>query len=182
MDRSVEKINLIMLKENIDFEEFPLLDGFKFIPYNPELQEKWVHIQLKSKHILEKEEGEKYFKEIFLKKEDCLKERMVFIENKKGDLVGTGAIWEGGYFSNIKDIKYRLHWIAIDSEYSGMGLGKALVSKLLNVFKKQNLGNKIYISTQTCSYVAIKIYFKFGFLAYDDIENQKGWDIVNTKI
>ncbi|MGL4997668.1 MAG: hypothetical protein ACRC5T_01575, partial [Cetobacterium sp.] len=108
MDRSIEKINLIMLKENINFKEAILLEGYKFIPYTSELEETWVDIQLKSGHILKREEGKKYFKDTFLKKEEILKERMIFIKSPDGNVVGTGAIWEGEYFPNDKNIKYRL--------------------------------------------------------------------------
>ena len=44
------------------------------------------------------------------------------------------------------------------------------------------MGEGLYLSTQTCSYVAIKIYLDFGFKPYDLENNQKGWDIVFEKI
>ncbi|MGL5124011.1 MAG: GNAT family N-acetyltransferase [Fusobacteriaceae bacterium] len=174
MDKNIKKIKLIMLKEDMIYEEYPLLEGYEFIPYSLGLAEKWSEIQLKSGHILKKEDGEKYFKDIFFKKEEYLKERMIFIKKLNGDIVGTGAIWEGEYFQKKKEknIEYRLHWIAIDSKYSGKGLGTALVSKLLGIFKEKKIGKKIYLSTQTYNYAAIKIYLKFGFLPYKNLENK----------
>lgn len=144
--------------------------------------DKWVDIQLSSKHILEKSEGERYFKQIFLQNEDFLKEFMLFIKDEKGNLVGTGAIWEGKYFPQDKNKSYRLHWITVDPKHGEKGLAKAVVSKLLSIFKDKKMGEGLYLSTQTCSYVAIKIYLNFGFKPYDLEKNQKGWDIVFEKI
>lgn len=182
MDRSVENIHLIMTKENLDFNEKQLPEGHEFVAYEPGMIDKWVDIQLSSKHILEKSEGERYFKQIFLQNEDFLKEFMLFIKDEKGDLVGTGAIWKGKYFPQDKNKRYRLHWIAVDPKHGGKGLAKAVVSKLLSIFKDKKMGEGLYLSTQTCSYVAIKIYLDFGFKPYDLENNQKGWDIVFNKI
>lgn len=73
MDRSVENIHLIMTKENLDFNEKQLPEGYEFVAYEPGMIDKWVDIQLSSKHILEKSEGERYFKQIFLQNEDFFK-------------------------------------------------------------------------------------------------------------
>ena len=182
MDRSVENIHLIMTKKSLEFNEKQLPEGYEFVAYEPGMIDKWVDIQLSSKHILEKTEGELYFKEVFLQNEDLLKAFMVFIKDESGDLVGTGSIWEGKYFPEDKDKKYRLHWIAIDPKHGGKGLAKALVSKLLSIFKDKKLGEGLYLSTQTCSYIAIKIYLDFGFKPYDLENNQRGWKIVFDKL
>ena len=182
MDRSVENIHLLMIKEELDFNEKKLPEGYKFVMYEPGMVDKWVDIQVASGHILDRTEGETYFKEVFLKKENLLKDLMVFIENENGELVGTGAIWEGKHFPEDKNKQMRLHWIAVDPKHGGKGLAKALVSQLLNIFKDKKIGEGLYLSTQTCSYVAIKIYLDFGFKPYDLKNNQKGWDIVFGKI
>lgn len=182
MDRSVENIHLVMTKENLEFSEKKLPEGYEFIMYKPGMMERWIDIQFVSQHILERSKGEVYFRETFLKNEELLKEFMVFIKNDKGELVGTGAIWEGKYFPKDKNKKYRLHWIAVDPKHGGKGLAKALVSKLLSIFKEKKMGDGLYLSTQTCSYVAIKIYLDFGFKPYDFENNQKGWNIVFDKL
>lgn len=182
MDRSVENIHLIMTKDGLDFIEKKLPEGYEFVMYEPGMMQQWVDIQLSSEHILERDEGERYFQDVFLKNEELLKKVMVFIKDSKGNLVGTGAIWEGKHFPNEKNREYRLHWIAVDPSHGGKGLAKALVSKLLSVFKSEKMGEGLYLSTQTCSYVAIKIYLDFGFLPYKLSENKNGWDIVFNKI
>ncbi|MHA4989721.1 GNAT family N-acetyltransferase [Cetobacterium somerae] len=182
MDRSVENIHLIMTKESLDFNEKQLPEGYEFVMYESGMINKWVDIQFSSKHILDRLEGENYFKDVFLKNEKILKESMIFIKDSKGDLVGTGAIWEGKYFPQDKNKRYRLHWIAVDPKHGGKGLAKALVSKLLSIFKDKKMGEELYLSTQTCSYVAIKIYLDFGFKPYDLENNQKGWEIVFDKL
>ncbi|MGL5279478.1 MAG: GNAT family N-acetyltransferase [Cetobacterium sp.] len=182
MDRSVENIHLIMIKDELKFDEKKLPEGYEFVMYESGIMNKWVDIQLSSGHILDRSEGEIYFKEVFLQNEDFLKEVMVFIKDSEGGLVGTGAIWEGKYFTEDRNKKYRLHWIAVDPKHGGKGLAKALVSKLLSIFKDKEMGEGLYLSTQTCSYVAIKIYLDFGFEPYDLENNRKGWNIVSDKI
>ena len=182
MDRSVENIHLLMIKEDLNFNEKKLPEGYKFVMYKSEMIDRWVDIQVASGHILDRNEGENYFKEVFLKKEDLLEEVMVFIEDENGELVGTGAIWEGKHFPEDKNKQMRLHWIAVDPKHGGKGLAKALVSKLLSIFKDKKIGEGLYLSTQTCSYVAIKIYLDFGFKPYDFEKNRKGWNIVFEKI
>ncbi len=182
MDRSVENIHLLMVKDNLEFKEIELLEGYKFVAYSSGLKDKWVDIQVESGHILEREEGENYFEDVFLKKEKLLEELMIFIESPNGEIVGTGAIWEGKHFQNDKKREYRLHWIAIDPKHGGKGLAKALVSKLLSIFKDKKMGEGLYLSTQTCSYVAIKIYQNFGFQPYNLKEDSVGWSIVFQKL
>ena len=182
MDRSVENIHLLMVKNDLKFESIDLLEGYKFVMYSSNLKDRWVDIQVNSGHVLDRVEGESYFKEVFLKKENLLEELMVFIESSEGEIVATGAIWEGKYFSNDEKRAYRLHWIAVDPKHGGKGLAKALVSKLLTIFKDKKIGEGLYLSTQTQSYVAIKIYQKFGFQPYELEKNKKGWDIVFEKL
>lgn len=182
MDRSIDNIHLFMVKDDLEFKEIELLKGYKFVAYSSGLKDKWVDIQMASGHILEREEGENYFKDVFLKKETLLEELMIFIESPNGEIVGTGAIWEGKHFQNDKKKEYRLHWIAIDPKHGRKGLAKALVSKLLTMFKEKKMGEGLYLSTQTCSYVAIKIYQNFGFKPYNLEKDRKGWNIVFDKI
>lgn len=182
MDRSVENIHLIMTKDDLSFNRKKLPEGYRFVMYRPGMMDRWVDIQVGSGHILDRSEGENYFKEVFLKKENLLEEFMVFIEDKAGNLVGTGVIWEGKHFPKDKNREYRLHWIAIDPKHGGKGLAKALISELLSLFENKKMGEGLYLSTQTCSYVAIKIYLDFGFKPCNLDIDKKGWDIVFDKI
>ncbi|WP_418965189.1 GNAT family N-acetyltransferase [Cetobacterium sp.] len=182
MDRNVENIHLIMTKDDLSFNRKKLPEGYRFVMYRPGMMDRWVDIQVGSGHILDRSEGENYFKEVFLKKENLLEEFMVFIEDKAGNLVGTGAIWEGKHFPKDKNREYRLHWIAIDPKHGGKGLAKALISELLSLFENKKMGEGLYLSTQTCSYVAIKIYLDFGFKPCNLDIDKKGWDIVFDKI
>lgn len=181
MDRSVEKIRLIMLKEGLGFEKKDLPDGYSFEFYKNGMKDIWIDINLASDHILDREKGETEFAKDFLQDEKFLKENMIFVKDPKGKYVGTGSIWYGDYFED-SDINYRVHWVAVDKENDGKGIGKAIVSKLLEIFEEKKLGDKIYLSTQTCSYVAIKIYEKFGFKPYNMEEDKRGWDIVDNML
>lgn len=183
MDRTVQNIHVLMTKddlENINKKELP--KGYSFCFYKDGMDEEWVNIQLRSKHILDAKEGEEYFKSVFLKNKSLLKERLLFIKDGAGNLVGTGAIWDGKHFPGDENRKFRLHWIAVDPDHGGKGLAKALISKLLETFRDEKMGDGLYLSTQTCSYVAIKIYLEFGFIPYDEKNNKKAWNIIYTKI
>ena len=75
----------------------------------------------------------------------------------------------------------RLHWVGMDAAHQGRGLSKPLVS--LAMHRLQTLGyTSAYLTTQTASWVAIKVYHRFGFRP--DVRTEKeieGWQIVSEK-
>ncbi len=125
-----------------------------------------------------------------------MEENVVFICNKDGLVVASGALWPGKHFGVEK---MRLHWITVSPDYQNKGLSKALVKKLISNFDILYPKQYLYLSSQTQSYKALSIYSDFGFTPYfgpmpknwklSDIEpkdftyqNNLAWSIINQKI
>ena len=75
----------------------------------------------------------------------------------------------------------RLHWVGVDAAHQGMGLSKPLVSLALQRLREVGYRSAM-LTTQTASWVAIKVYHRFGFrpLLRKGCEAE-GWKIVSDK-
>lgn len=74
-----------------------------------------------------------------------------------------------------------MHWVSVDQAHQGLGLSKAVVS--LAMHRLRELGHtSAFLTTQTASWVAIKVYHRFGFRPDVREENQiEGWRIVSER-
>ena len=75
----------------------------------------------------------------------------------------------------------RLHWVGVDAAHQGMGLSKPLVSLALQRLREVGYRSAM-LTTQTASWVAIKVYHRFGFrpLLRNRCEAE-GWKIVSDR-
>jgi GNAT superfamily N-acetyltransferase len=89
-----------------------------------------------------------------------LTQRVCFIVNAQGDLVGTGAAWFDDHFDGKKF--GRVHWMAVIPEYQGRGLGGVLMSAVCDRLKELKHTNA-YLITSTARIPAIRLYRAFGF-------------------
>ena len=101
---------------------------------------------------------------------------MIFLTDG-GKPFATATAW----FSDDDPSEGRLHWVSVDRAHQGKGLSKPLVS--LAMHRMRALGYKTaYLTTQTASWVAIKVYAQFGFRA--DVREEReieGWKLVEEK-
>lgn len=110
---------------------------------------------------------------------DEFKMRSLFLLNNKKRIIGTGTAW---YNDDFQGERYgRVHWVAIHPDYQGKNLAKPLVGEVLKILTQYH--TKAYITTQTTSYKAVKIYLDFGFepliKTEEDIE---GWRLLAEKL
>lgn len=101
-----------------------------------------------------------YFDKVYSYKADLFFKECLFVCDKNDHPIGTCFIWKA--YNKINT----LHWFKVVKEYEGLGIGRALLSIVL-----QNLGEEdfpIYLHTQPSSYRAIKLYSDFGFCLLTD--------------
>jgi ribosomal protein S18 acetylase RimI-like enzyme len=104
-----------------------------------------------------------------------LGKRCVFLENSNNECVGTAMGWFDDSF--FRAGYGRVHWVGIKPEFQGKGLAKPLVSEVMDIIKKYH--SKAYLTTQTESYKAIKIYLDFGFKPFIKDETcPKAWKML----
>ena len=107
------------------------------------------------------------------------KKRSLFLLNEEMEPIGTGTAW---YDNNFRQKSYgRVHWVGIHPTYQGRGLGAPLVSAVMNILRERHC--RLFLTTQTTSVRAIKIYLGFGFepLVGSDRE-MEGWKMIEEKL
>ncbi|MGI5959892.1 MAG: GNAT family N-acetyltransferase [Massiliimalia sp.] len=186
-DKSLPHIGVIMEKRDTQYyPHFELPRGFHFHSYQPGYEEKWAQLEYEVEGMDTLEEARGVFYTEFLlgqtyqwldrdgeekrypQPEQCpyfeeMRRRMVFVMDDRGELTGIGALWPGWTFGREDQ---RLHWIAVKPKYQGLGIAKAIVSKLLDLYNDMGYSGYLYLASQTWSYKALRIYYLFGFEPY----------------
>ena len=175
IERRLKYVDLV-LKKDLDFiENYKLPDGYKFVMFNDGDEKDWVNIEMSSGEFLTFEEGMDAFNKYYGSCYDELKDLCLFIENDKGEKIGTSTAF---YLDEkIDDITGNVHWVSIKEEYQGKGLSKPLISETLKLLKR--LGHKkTLLHTQTHTWLAVKVYLDMGFIPYKEESSDLGWRII----
>ena len=139
--------------------EYPLLEDFLYQAiYQPD------KTNLASKSIINKPELQEYIKDFSTRKDDYC-----FCAEVNGKVVG--AVWVrniNGYGSVDNDtIEFA---ISVFDEYQKMGMGTALMNKMIEHLKKINY-SKASLAVQKGNY-AVRMYQKVGFEIVDENEQE----------
>ena len=165
LDRSIPSLNIIM--EKFDPENYPkvsLPEGYEFSFDKAGDEREWARIECelgqfdtleKALALFERE----FFKDQRLKPE----ERMLFVKSPDGEIIATATLWDGFVFGRLEQ---RIHWVATSDKCAGLGIAKALLSRLMELYGALGYKDYIYLWTGTRSYPAVSIYRKFGFKEY----------------
>lgn len=178
IDHSVELIGLAMKLDSLESAPvFEVPEGYGWRSYQPGDEQAWAEMKISSGEFESVEQGIRSFRYYFPEIEKK-PDRMIFMTD--GDVpFATAAAWFGdGEHSGDEG---RLHWVSVDAPHQGKGLSKVVVS--LAMQRMRALGHKsAYLTTQTSSWVAIKVYHQFGFRPLVASEKEiEGWRIVSQK-
>lgn len=105
---------------------------------------------------------EQYFENVYRSNEDAFWKSCLFICDKNNIPVGTCFAWKA--YGNITTI----HWFKVRKEYEGRGIGRALISNIMNALPPGDF--PVFLHTQPGSYRAIKLYSDLGFSFLTDHE------------
>lgn len=143
--------------DTIPFYSLP--EGFSLRSYVPGDENSWVELQKCADKFNKIDLS--LFHRAFGCDTEILKQRMLFLLNQEGKIIGTAAAW---FDDDYHGEKYgRVHWVAIHPDYQGQGLSKPLMSAVCEKLVK--LGHaKAYLTTSSARIPAIKLYLKFGFI------------------
>ena len=100
-----------------------------------------------------------------------MEQRCLFLENPKGEVIGTTTAWYGNLTRDSK-ICGRIHWVAILPEYQGKQLSKPLLSEAMNRLSQYH--NQAFLTSQTTSYQAVNMYLNYGFRPI--LSNEKDYE------
>ena len=161
LDKSLPYYSIIMKRPGgAPIPDYPLPEGFSYVMYEPGDELPWAEIETSVKEFDHVEDALAYFKKRFMPYPDELARRCMFIEDRAGDKIATLTTWWS--YTGVRRDPW-LHWIALKPEYQGQGLGKALVSRGMQMMVEIEGDRDVYLSTQTWSYKAVGLYKKVGF-------------------
>ncbi|MFA9376312.1 MAG: GNAT family N-acetyltransferase [Lachnotalea sp.] len=163
LDKSIPYKRIIMKldsKKNKFNQDIKLPRGYFFQMYEPGLELDWAETEAEVLEYETKEKALAYFKKELIPYQDELEKRMVFIRNHDGVIVANACAW----YINYKGLhQAQVHFVAVKPDYQGIGLGKAIFTKILTLFQIYEAGHDVYLHTQTWSHIAIQMYLDMGF-------------------
>lgn len=209
IDHAVPYTGVVMVRENAEnIPAFVLPEGYRFAPFTPADEEKWIRLQAEVTHVQSIEQGKKIFREEFLQApedipcEDCpgytdVVKRTVQVKDMQDNLAGVATLWIGDTFGEVWQ---RVHWVAVHPAHQGKGLAKCMVARMLRLYTELGCESPIYLTSQTKSYRAVRIYRQMGFAPYmgqkpanwpfqSDLpkesfeeENEAAWELIRKKL
>lgn len=161
LDKSVPYIDFLMRrKKGSTIPIYDLPDGYKFVLYKPSDEKSWAEIETSVLEFENESDALDYFNKEFKPYVAAVEKRCVFIENDTGEKIATSTAW----WCCPNKCLPRLHWVAVKPQYQGLGLGKAIVSKVTRLMLELDGDKDFFLHTQTWSHRAVKIYEKFGYV------------------
>ena len=195
IDKSIESIGVMMYKTDTNnYPKYSLPEGYYFEFYKKGDENNWAQIEMSVGQYDTKEEALSGFERSFIQDQNLiLEERMLFVKDLEGNAVATASLWNGFY---LGEECQRIHWVAVMDKCAGLGIAKAMLTKLMDLYNELGYYGFIYLSTGTRNFPAISIYRKFGFIDYHGevdprsnvkseayyIRNEKAFEIINSKI
>lgn len=165
LDRTLPYIGVIMVRPEQPLPAMPRLDApFRLVRFEPGREADWAAIETSVGEFGDPEAALDRFRQEFLPHPDELARRCLFIVDETDQVVATATAWTGNLFGRLR--QPRLHWVSVRPGCQGRGLGGLVVAAALATFGELGDAGPIYLTTQTWSYVAIRIYRRFGFEPY----------------
>lgn len=176
MDRSIPWIGLAMRLDSLeDLPVYALPEEYGIRWFEPGDEHIWARIETSTGEFPDTDAGLLGFRRYY-PTDDQLDFRMLFLTDG-GEPFATATAWYGDEDPSVG----RLHWVSVDASHQGRRLSYPLVS--LALARMRELGHRTaYLTTQTASWPAIKVYSRFGFtpMVYSD-EEVVGWRLVSEK-
>lgn len=175
IDHTIPYTAVLMVRENGEnVPAYTLPEGYHFAVFGPEDEENWIRLQLEVTHVHSYAQGKEIFRREFLQAPEgvpCAScpgfgetvRRTVLVKDAEGTLVGAATLWTGDIFGSLWQ---RVHWVATHPEHQGKGIAKCMLTRMLELYRELGCDTPIYLTTQTKTYRAVRIYTKLGFSPY----------------
>ncbi len=147
---SAGNYNLFMICENPNKNAFRNLpDGYHFRLCRRDELDIWKRVITEEQYI---DYVTDYYNRVYAKHEDEFFRKCTFVCNSNDIPIASCFIWHA--YDRVNTVA----WFRVLPEYEGMGIGRALLSHLLD-----KTSYPVYLHTQPTSVCAIKLYSDFGF-------------------
>ncbi|HHX39942.1 MAG TPA: GNAT family N-acetyltransferase [Armatimonadetes bacterium] len=156
----MEYIPVTMIRADLEgLPSFPLPAGYRIRRFRRGEEPHWAEVESAAGEFAHPERALARFLEEFGGALPEMEERCFFLETDAGRVIGTATAWHHPGFHGAR--YGRLHWVAIHPEFQGRKLAKPLVGAAMR--RLAELHRRAYLTTQTTSWKAVKIYLDFGF-------------------
>ena len=162
LDKSVPYFSVFMHREKgtlVPVYELPAGYKFSFFRSGSGDEEAWAKIETSVLEFADEPAALAYFQKDYLPHSSTLERRCMFVENADGEKIATSTAW----WCCPEQCDPWLHWVAVMPQYQGLGLGKAIISRVTQLMLELEGDEDFYLHTQTWSHRAIKIYEKVGY-------------------
>jgi len=166
LDKTIPFYKVYMVRRaGVPVPDYPLPEGFRFVFYKDGDDTFWAKLEASVEEFDSEFEALLFFKEDFIPRINELYRRCLFIETTDGKKVATANAW----WSYVEgERRPWVHWVSVAPEYQGLGLGKAITSRVTRLLLEIEGDVDFYLCTQTWSYKAINIYKQFGYEPTDE--------------
>jgi ribosomal protein S18 acetylase RimI-like enzyme len=131
--------------------------GFSVRNCRPEELDSWKAMPFDNAELAQEYNGfmSEYFALTYGGKEDLFFAKTLFVCDDQDKPVATCLSWKA------YEEFYTIQWFKVLKECEGRGIGRALLSIILDALDKRDF--PVYLHTQPSSFRAIKLYSDFGF-------------------
>ena len=158
LDRTISFYNTILKCSDYSPRRVELPDGFSIISYQRGYENEWAKLEYAIGDFDSLEEAEKYFVETYLQNSELFR-NILFLLNREHEIVGSCIAWQDMQGENSAS---SLHWLVVQEQYQGIGLGRALGTAVMNIYAERG-AFPVYIHTQPWSWKAVLLYLSLGF-------------------
>ncbi len=168
LDKSIPFYRIILKRRaGTPLPEAELPPGYRFSFYQPGDEKAWGEIETSVLEFETVADAIDRFRKEYVPYETEVTRRTLFVERDDGFKVGTFTAWWG--YTGQRRHPW-MHWVSVRPEFQGLGLGKALVARGVQLMVELEGDCDMYIPTQTWSHRAIRLYQWAGFdLLYDEV-------------
>lgn len=153
---------------------FLLPAGHRVEVFSPGDESVWARIERSAGEFSAPEKALARFAAEFGDHREEMTRRCLFLREPGGEAIGTATAWYGDFAGATWG---RLHWVAIVPAFQGRGLAKPLVSQAIELMTRWH--RRAYLTTQTTSFKAVKVYLDFGFRpTLDRPESPVAWGLM----
>ena len=158
LDRTIPFYNTNLKCSDYSPRRVELPDGFSIISYQRGYENEWAKLEYAIGYFDSLEEAEKYFVETYLQNSELFR-NILFLLNREHEIVGSCIAWQDMQGENSAS---SLHWLVVQEQYQGIGLGRALGTAVMNIYAERG-AFPVYIHTQPWSWKAVLLYLSLGF-------------------
>lgn len=193
LDRTLPYFGVIMVWNGPAYPRFAPPEGTRLCRYAPGMERDWADVEASVGEFGAPGAALDHFEKEFGPFREELPGRMLFIRDPDGSAAGTATLWRGGHLGEELP---RIHWVAVRPDRQRRGLAKALMTGVMDAYGALGRRKPVYLTTQTWSWKAVRLYAAFGFEPYYgekpaewdcasgcfEEENRKAWEIIRKKI